>query len=60
MGSLLLFLSSFIHYLWVFAISVVLIVAACFIGVKWTKSKNASEAALQAIEEDQTAKETQS
>lgn len=40
MGNLMLFLSSLIHYLWVFGITVVLILTACFIGVKWRKNKD--------------------
>lgn len=36
----MLFLSSLIHYLWVFGITVVLILTACFIGVKWRKNKD--------------------
>ncbi len=40
MGNLMLFLSSFIHYLWIFGITVILILAACFIGIKWRKSKD--------------------
>ncbi len=41
MVNLMLFLSSLIHYLWVFGITVILILIACFIGVKWRKSKDA-------------------
>ncbi len=41
MVNLMLFLSSLIHYLWLFGITVILILTACFIGVKWRKSKDA-------------------
>lgn len=44
MGNLLLFLSSLIHYLWALSITVVLILIACFVGIKWRKSKDAKTA----------------
>ena len=44
MGNLLLFLSSLIHYLWAYGLSVVLIIVACIVGVKWRKSKDAKAA----------------
>lgn len=50
MGNFLLFLGSFIHYLWAYAISIVLIIVACIIGIKWRKSKDAKEAALNETE----------
>ena len=36
----MLFLSSLIHYLWVFGITIVLILIACFAGIKWRKIKD--------------------
>lgn len=44
MGNLLLFLSNLIHYLWVYGLSIILIIVACIAGVKWRKSKDAKEA----------------
>lgn len=50
MGNLILFTNSFLSYLFVFAIVVILLVAGCFIGIRWRKSKDA-KAALEKIEE---------
>lgn len=52
MGNLLLFLSSFIHYLWAYAWSIALVVVACIIGVKWRKSKDLKEAREEQVHTD--------
>lgn len=44
MTNLILFLNSFLSYLLVAVIIVALVVIACFIGVKWRKSKDAKAA----------------
>lgn len=44
MTSLVLFINSFLSYLLLFALIVVLVIVACVIGVKWRKSKDAKAA----------------
>jgi len=44
MTNLILFVNSFLSYLLCFALIVVLVIAACIIGVKWRKSKDAKAA----------------
>lgn len=44
MTNLILFLNSFLSYLLLFALIVVLVAVACVIGVKWRKSKDAKAA----------------
>ncbi|MCI9463131.1 MAG: hypothetical protein HFI48_04480 [Lachnospiraceae bacterium] len=41
MSNLILFLNSFFSYLVLFILIVALVIAACIIGVKWRKSKDA-------------------
>lgn len=45
MTNLILFLNSFFSYLLCFFLIVALVVAACIIGAKWRKSKDAKTAA---------------
>lgn len=59
MGNLMLFLSSLIHYLWVFGITVILILTACFIGVKWRKSKDVKIAMQDTITNETSAEAKQ-
>ena len=47
MTNLILFVNSFLSYLILFALIVVLVIVACVIGTKWRKSKDA-KAALEA------------
>lgn len=44
MTNLILFLNSFLSYLLLAVIIVALVTIACFIGVKWRKSKDAKAA----------------
>ena len=44
MTNLILFINSFLSYLLLFALIVVLVIVACVIGVKWRKSKDAKAA----------------
>ena len=44
MTNLILFINSFLSYLLVFAIIVVLVIIACILGVKWKKSSDAKKA----------------
>lgn len=44
MTNLILFINSFLSYLLVFALIVVLVVIACILGVKWRKSTDAKRA----------------
>ena len=41
MTNLILFLNAFMSYLFLFLFIVALIIVACFIGIKWRKSKDA-------------------
>ena len=43
MTNAVLFLNSFISYLIVFAIIVLLVIVACILGVKWKKSSDAKK-----------------
>lgn len=45
MTNLILFVNSFLSYLLCFLLIVALVVAACIIGAKWRKSKDAKAAA---------------
>lgn len=45
MNNLILFVNAFLSYLLLFVFIVVLVIAACFIGIKWRKSKDAKLAA---------------
>mgnify|MGYP004546828045 FL=1 len=53
MTNLILFLNAFMSYLFLFLFIVALIIVACFIGIKWRKSKDA-KAALVTETEDVT------
>lgn len=44
MENLILFVNAFLSYLLIFVLIVALVIAACFIGVKWRKSKDAKAA----------------
>ena len=58
MTNLILFLNSFLSYLLLAVIIVALVVIACFIGVKWRKSKdakNALNAEAETVESNTTA-----
>lgn len=44
MANLILFVNSFLSYLLQFVLIVALVIAACVIGVKWRKSKDAKAA----------------
>lgn len=44
MTNLILFLNAFMSYLFLFLFIVALIIVACFIGIKWRKSKDAKAA----------------
>lgn len=44
MQNLILFVNAFLSYLLVFVLIVALVIAACVIGVKWRKSKDAKAA----------------
>lgn len=48
MGNLVLFANSFLSYLLVFVIAVVLLFVGCFIGIKWRKTKDAKAALAEA------------
>lgn len=54
MENLILFLNSFFSYFLLLIIMAVLMIAGCFIGIKWRKSKDAKAA----LEEAQTAEQT--
>lgn len=41
MTNLILFLNAFLSYLLIFVFIIVLVIAACIIGVKWRKNKDA-------------------
>lgn len=43
MGNLILFINSFLSYLLVFAVIVVLVILACILGVKWKKISDAKK-----------------
>ena len=44
MTNLILFVNAFLSYLLCFVLIIALVVAACVIGVKWRKSKDAKAA----------------
>ena len=52
MTNLILFINAFLSYLLLFALIVVLVIVACFIGIKWRKSKDAKAALLKNSETD--------
>ncbi|MEG1847411.1 MAG: hypothetical protein RRX92_04515 [Lachnospiraceae bacterium] len=54
MNQLILFVNSFLSYLLVFAIVVVLLIVGCTIGIKWRKSKDAKAALEVSATEDST------
>lgn len=41
MANLILFINSFLSYLFVFVIIVVLVIIACMLGIKWKKHSDA-------------------
>lgn len=57
MTNLILFLNAFLSYLFLFLFIVALIIVACFIGIKWRKSKDAKAALADSGETVQTAEE---
>ena len=57
MTNLILFLNAFLSYLFLFLFIVALIIGACFIGIKWRKSKDAKAALADSGETVQTAEE---
>ena len=61
MTNLILFLNAFMSYLFLFLFIVALIIVACFIGIKWRKSKDAKAALITGTEdvtaEDRTSQE---
>lgn len=50
MTNLILFVNAFLSYLLIFVLIVALVIVACIIGVKWSKSKDAKAAAEQQAE----------
>lgn len=50
MTNFILFINAFLSYLLVFALIVVLVIAACVIGVKWRKSKDAKAALADGVD----------
>lgn len=59
MNNFVLFLNSFLSYLLLFGVFVVLAVVGALIGAKWRKSKNAKEALETAAEESKQEEVTQ-
>ena len=57
MTNLILFLNAFLSYLFLFLFIVALIIVACFIGIKWRKSKDAKAALADSGETVQTTAE---
>ena len=57
MTNLILFLNAFLSYLFLFLFIVALIIVACFIGIKWRKSKDAKATLADSGETVQTAAE---
>lgn len=51
MTNLILFLNAFMSYLFLFLFIVALIIVACFIGIKWRKSKDAKAALVTGTED---------
>ncbi|MBD5544907.1 MAG: hypothetical protein HDR01_11895 [Lachnospiraceae bacterium] len=55
MNNLILFFNSFLSYLLLFVIMIALVVAACIIGVKLRKSRDAKLQAEALLEEEEAA-----
>lgn len=44
MNNLILFINAFLSYLLIFLFVVILVIIACFIGIRWRKNKDAKAA----------------